>query len=177
MPGQFFLDEMEGRTGIAISECYQCFRCTNGCPVARDMDIVPHRIIGYIISGERAKVLSSTALWECVQCATCSIRCPNGIDIARVLTTLRRMSVESGLAAQTDIHDLDTLIIDSIARHGRMYELGTVVRYRLSRRHFLHNFRMGIGMIRKRRIGLFPHNAANTRDMRSMIKRSGGNVK
>jgi hypothetical protein len=41
----------------------------------------------------------------------------------------------------------------------------------------LHNFRMGIGMIRKRRIGLFPHNAANKRDMRSMIKRSGGNVK
>lgn len=174
MPEHSFLTEMEEMTGIAVSECYQCFRCTNGCPAARDMDIVPHRVIGHIISGERERVLSSTALWKCVQCAACSIRCPNGIDVARVFTALRRMSVGSGLAAETNIHEFDTLLIESIARHGRMYELGTVVRYRLSRRELLKDYPMGIGMIRKRRIGLFPHNAADRKSIRSIIRKTGG---
>ncbi|MBP1748037.1 MAG: heterodisulfide reductase subunit [Deltaproteobacteria bacterium] len=175
MPECFFVSEIEKMTGIAVSDCYQCFRCTNGCPAARDMDIVPHRIIGYIISGDRDRVLSSTSLWECLQCATCSIRCPNGIDIARIFAALRRMSVESGLAAEMNIHKFDTLMIESIARHGHMYELGTVMRYRLSRRELLDNYRMGIGMIKKRRIGLFPHNAADRKNIRSIIKKTGGN--
>ncbi|MCK9226914.1 MAG: 4Fe-4S dicluster domain-containing protein [Syntrophorhabdaceae bacterium] len=177
MPERFFLSEMEEMTGIAVSECYQCFRCTNGCPAARDMDIVPHRIIGYIISGERECVLSSAGLWACLQCAACSIRCPNGIDVARIFTVLRRMSVESGLAAQTNIHEFDTLMVESIARHGHMYELGTVMRYRLSRRELLKSYRMGIGMIKKRRIGLFPHNVADRNNIRSIIKKTGGRGK
>lgn len=177
MPENSFLIEMEETIGIALSGCYQCFRCTNGCPAARDMDIVPHRIIGYIISGERERVLSSTALWECLQCAICSIRCPNGIDVARTFAALRRMSVESGLAAQTDIHDFDTLMIESIVRHGRVYELGTVMRYRMARKELFKDYPMGIGMIRKRRIGLFPHNAADMKNIRSIIRKTGGKGK
>jgi len=172
MPEHFFLREIEGMTGIAVSECYQCFRCTNGCPAARDMDIVPHEMIGCIISGERGRVLSSASLWACLQCAVCSIRCPNGIDIARVFAVLRRLSVESGMAADMDVHDFDSLMVDSIARHGRMYELGTVIRYRLSRGEYLKEYHAGIGMVRKRRIGLFPHNAADRKGIRSIIKKT-----
>ena len=172
MPEHFFLKEMEEVTGIAVSECYQCFRCTNGCPVARDMDIVPHRIIGLIVAGERERVLSSSSPWTCLQCAACSIRCPNGIDIARVFTTLRQLSVASGMAVHTDIHDFDALMIDSISRHGRMYELGTVIRYRLSRGEYLKQYRVGIGMAKKRRIGLFPHNTADRKSIRSIIKKT-----
>ena len=130
-------------------------------------------------SGASSRVSGSacchrTSLWECLQCATCSIRCPNGIDIARIFTVLRQMSVKSGLAAQTDIHEFDTMMIESIARHGRMYELGTVMRYRLSRGELLKDYRMGTTMIRKRRIGLFPHNTADRDTVRSIIKKSGG---
>lgn len=172
MPENSFLREIEEITGAAVSECYQCFRCTNGCPVARDMDIAPHRVIGLIISGERERVLSSASPWTCLQCAACSIRCPNGIDIAHIFTALRQLSVRSGIPARTDIHDFDTLMIDSIARHGRMYELGTVMRYRLKRGEYLKHCHMGIGMVKKRRIGLFPHNAADRKGIRSIIKRT-----
>ncbi len=172
MPENLFLTEIEGSTGVAVSECYQCFRCTNGCPAARDMDIVPHRTIGLIIAGERERVLSSASPWACLQCAACSIRCPNGIDIARVFTALRQLSVGSGMAAHREVHDFDTLMIDSIARHGRMYELGTVMRYRLARGEYLRQYRMGIGMVKKRRIGLFPHNAADRKGIRSIITKT-----
>ena len=69
MPERFFVSEIEKMTGIAVSDCYQCFRCTNGCPAARDMDIVPHRIIGYIISGERrARAVIDIALGMPAMC-------------------------------------------------------------------------------------------------------------
>lgn len=175
MPDRSFLEEVEAATQIAVSECYQCFRCTNGCPAARDMDIVPHRVIGYVMAGERDRVLSSAALWACLQCAACSIRCPNGIDVARIFVFLRRLSVGSGLAANRDIHDLDALMIESIARHGRIYELGTIMRYRLSRGQYLKGSHAGIGMVKKRRIGLFPHNAADRKGIRSIIKKMVNN--
>ena len=177
MSDRSFLELVEGATQIAVSECYQCFRCTNGCPAAREMDIVPHKVIGSVIAGERSRVLSSAALWACLQCAACSIRCPNGIAVARIFAFLRRLSVESGLAANNDIHDLDTLMIESVARHGRIYELSTVLRYRLSRGKYLAGSRAGIGMMKKRRMGLFPHNAADRKGVRSIIEKMVKNGK
>ncbi len=173
MPEHSFIDEIEKTTGVAASECYQCFRCTNGCPAVHDMDITPHRIIGYIISGERDRVLSSGSPWACLQCAVCSIRCPNGIDVARVFAELRRMSVESGLAPERNIHDFDVLMIESISRHGRLHELGVVIRYRLARGGLLRDAGMGIDMIRKKRIGIFPHKIADRKGVRSIIRRAG----
>lgn len=170
MPHHSFLDEVETTAKVTVSECYQCCRCTNGCPVARDMDITPHRVMGYIINGNREKVLSSESIWTCLQCVTCSVRCPNGIDVAHVFETLRRLSVESGLAAKSDTWHFDELFIESIAKHGRMYELETIMRYRLSGKEFLKDAAMGLAMIKKGRIGLVPHNIRERKKLAAMIR-------
>jgi len=170
MPHPSFLDEIEKSAGVTVAECYQCHRCTNGCPVARDMDIVPHRVIAYIIKDEREKVLSSKALWTCLQCITCSVRCPNGIDIARVIETARRLSIESGLAAQRDTRLFDGLMIDSVEKHGRLYELETIMRYRLSKKEFFKDTALGLDMIRKGRIGLAPHYIRDRKTLRAIIR-------
>lgn len=157
MPHPSFVDEVKTLTGISASECYQCFRCTNGCPVAEDMDIAPQKIMAYILNDERTRVLSADALWSCLQCFTCSARCPNGIDIARIIEALRRLALETGMASRIDIRDLDAAMIDSVARYGRIWELGVVMRYRLSHRALFKNIPMAFDMVRKRRIGFFPH--------------------
>jgi len=170
MPHPSFLDEIETRSEVTVSECYQCCRCTNGCPVASDMEIVPHRVMGYILKGEREKVLSSTSPWRCLQCATCSIRCPNGIDIAHVFEILRRLAIESGLAAKGGTWCFDDLIIKSVARHGRLSELEAVTRYRLSNREFLKDAAMGIDMLKRGRIGLTSHNVRGRKTLGAIIR-------
>jgi heterodisulfide reductase subunit C len=100
--GLSLLNEIESKSGENISACYQCYRCTNGCPVAADMDIYPHRIIRHVILGGREKVLSSGAIWTCLQCTTCSVRCPNDIDIAHVFDTLRKIAVAEHREAEKD---------------------------------------------------------------------------
>jgi heterodisulfide reductase subunit C len=41
--GDEYLRTMENETGVSISACYQCERCTNACPVSQFMDIKPRR--------------------------------------------------------------------------------------------------------------------------------------
>ncbi|OPY02001.1 MAG: sn-glycerol-3-phosphate dehydrogenase subunit C [Syntrophorhabdus sp. PtaB.Bin047] len=174
MPRPSFLDEIETRSGVTVSVCYQCCRCTNGCPVAEHMDIVPHRVIGYILSGEREKVVASASPWTCLQCATCSLRCPNGIDVARVFETLRQISAASGLAAKNDVRHFDDLIIDSVERHGRLAEMETIMRYRLSKRQFLKDAAMGLDMLKKGRIGLSSHDIRGRKQLGTIIRRMRG---
>ena len=40
-----FLHEIENASDENISSCYQCYKCSIGCPVAAEMDVLPHRII------------------------------------------------------------------------------------------------------------------------------------
>jgi len=138
------------------------------------MEIVPHRVIGYILSGEREKVLASTSPWKCLQCATCSLRCPNGIDVARVFETLRQISLASGFAAKNDVAHFDDLIIDSVQRHGRFAELETIMRYRLSKGQFMKDAAMGLDMLRKGRIGLSSHNIRGRKELGAIIRRMRG---
>jgi heterodisulfide reductase subunit C len=156
--GLSFLNEIESKSGENISACYQCYRCTNGCPVAADMDIYPHRIIRHIILGSREKVLSSGAIWTCLQCTTCSVRCPNDIDIAHVFDTLRKIAVAEHREAEKDTWNFYTFFLDSVKKHGRLYELEAIMRYKLSKKDFFSDTKMGLDMFSKGRMGMLPHN-------------------
>lgn len=177
MPHFSFLKEIETVSETAVSECYQCCRCTNGCPVVRDMDIAPHRIIRYIIDGEREKVLSSKTIWVCIGCITCSSRCPNGVDVARVMEVMRKLSIEAGLEAARDTWRFDELFIESVARHGRLYELGAILRYRLHKKELSDDAAMGLDMIKKGRIGLFPHNIKDRDVLETAIRKMIGKAR
>ncbi|MHB8111800.1 MAG: hypothetical protein ACYDHW_17395, partial [Syntrophorhabdaceae bacterium] len=111
-------------------------------------------------------------LWSCLQCVTCSVRCPNGIDVARIFEALRRLALESGMASRTDILDLDAAMIHSISRWGRLYELGAIMRYRLSKGGLFNGIPMAFNMLRKRRIGIFPHAIAQRKHLASMIRKT-----
>ncbi|MHB8111760.1 MAG: 4Fe-4S dicluster domain-containing protein, partial [Syntrophorhabdaceae bacterium] len=127
-----FLKEIENKSGEKVSPCYQCYRCTVGCPVAADMDIYPHRIMRYILLGDREKVLRSKTIWTCLQCVTCSVRCPNDIDIAHVFDTLRKIAVVEHREAEKDTWTFDSFFLDSVRKHGRLHELEAIMKYKLA---------------------------------------------
>jgi len=43
-----FLEEVKKRSGEDPNLCYQCLKCTAGCPTAPNMDIRPNNIIRMI---------------------------------------------------------------------------------------------------------------------------------
>ncbi len=48
-----FVDVVQQRSGKQLQQCYQCFKCSAGCPVAFAMDWTPNQIIRMIQLGLR----------------------------------------------------------------------------------------------------------------------------
>ncbi len=88
-----FVDQVERLSGQDLLSCYQCGRCTAGCPMAIHMDILPNQIIRFAQLGMREELLGAKSIWLCVTCYTCNSRCPKGVRIAEVIEALRQINL------------------------------------------------------------------------------------
>lgn len=135
---QTFLEEVKKRSGENLGLCYQCLKCTAGCPTAPFMDIRPNSIIRMIQMGMKREVLGSSAIWFCVYCQTCGTRCPNEIHIGNLMDALREMAIEEGIPAkEKKIHLLHEAFIRSIQRGGRAHEVTMLMDYMLRSRDLM----------------------------------------
>jgi len=78
------------------STCFQCGTCTSSCPSGRELYRGPRRLVRLILAGEIEAVLRSDDLWRCTECGACSEACRMEIDVASVLSRLRRLEREYG---------------------------------------------------------------------------------
>lgn len=144
---------MEEESGQSIFQCYQCGKCTAGCPVSYAMDLTPRQIMRAIQLGLKDDVLSSSAIWVCLSCQTCSARCPIEIDIARVLETLRHQAVrEKVKPGDKHIETFQRIFLGLIENRGRVHELELGVRYNVASKDPLAHSSLAVGMLKKGKI-------------------------
>ena len=79
------LEEIKESGGDIYRLCYQCGKCSSGCPSANRMDHIPSQFIKLLQLGMEEKIKNSNTPWVCLTCFICSVRCPKGIDIARIM--------------------------------------------------------------------------------------------
>lgn len=84
-----FVKKVEELSGQNLLACYQCGKCSAGCPAVSQMDILPNQIIRLAQLGLKEELLKSRAIWLCASCMTCNTRCPKGINIAEVIEAVR----------------------------------------------------------------------------------------
>jgi len=77
--------------------CYQCGKCSGGCPSVWQMDILPNEVIRLLQIGQSNDALNSETIWICASCFTCSVRCPRGIDLARIMEALRQIQLRKNI--------------------------------------------------------------------------------
>ena len=80
----------------ALLRCYQCGRCSAGCPMAPWMDALPNQLIRRL-QLDLDPGADAEAPWVCASCLVCGIRCPKGIDVPRVMEALRVVRLRAGL--------------------------------------------------------------------------------
>jgi heterodisulfide reductase subunit C len=88
-----FVGKVEELSGQNLLACYQCGKCSAGCPAVSQMDILPNQIIRYAQLGLKEELLESKSIWICASCFTCNARCPKGINIAEVIEALRQIQL------------------------------------------------------------------------------------
>jgi heterodisulfide reductase subunit C len=86
-----FVSKVEELSGQNLLACYQCGKCSAGCPAVEDMDILPNQILRYAQLGLKEDLLKSKSIWICASCFTCNVRCPKGINIAEVIEAVRQI--------------------------------------------------------------------------------------
>ncbi|MBI2202440.1 MAG: 4Fe-4S dicluster domain-containing protein [Candidatus Rokubacteria bacterium] len=81
------LDAVEEASGQNVFACYQCGKCTAGCPFS----LGPQQVVRLLQLGEVEAALAHMTTWDCASCLTCATACPKGVSptlIHRALRTL-----------------------------------------------------------------------------------------
>ncbi len=86
-----FVGKVEELSGQNLLACYQCGKCSAGCPAVSEMDILPNQIIRYAQLGFKDELMRSKSIWVCASCFTCNARCPKGINVAEVIEAIRQL--------------------------------------------------------------------------------------
>ena len=168
--------EIEKESGQSISACFQCGKCTNGCPVTFAMDIDPHKLIHLLQYGQLDKVLRSDTIWVCASCETCTTRCPNGIDIAHLMDTLRQLSQRRGInASQKSVPTFHKAFLSSIKRHGRVHETEMAMTYSIADAGWLGLFKLsglGLNMVLKGKAKIMPSRVRALKYVKNLFRKA-----
>jgi heterodisulfide reductase subunit C len=172
-PDVAFLHEVERKTDYRLSLCYQCGKCSAGCPIAFEMDYPPHQIIRGVQLGLRDLVLSSRTIWLCAACQTCSTRCPQGVDPAEVMDVLRRMAYAEGIWSPAhDVPLFHRLFMRSVRRFGRAFETGIAALYNLSSGHYAKDLVMALRILIQGKLVVLPPIDGQAEDIKEMYARA-----
>jgi heterodisulfide reductase subunit C len=116
-------------SGENAYKCYQCKRCSSGCPVAPYAGMHPAQIMRAVQLGQLDMVLEDKFIWLCTGCETCTTRCPQGIDIASVVDELKILArAEGKVHPDAPSAAMLKLNYDSFVRRGRMWEVELITR-------------------------------------------------
>ncbi|MEE8391885.1 MAG: heterodisulfide reductase-related iron-sulfur binding cluster, partial [Anaerolineae bacterium] len=147
---------VEQEIGSNAYLCYQCIRCTSGCPVAEHMDLMPNQVMRSI-QFDDAQVLEAKTPWICAACQTCTTHCPQGLDVAGVMDVLRIEARRRGIKpAVPEVELFTQVFLRDIRVFGRLYEVGLVAAMNILTLQPFKDMDLGVPMILKRKIGLVP---------------------
>ena len=167
------VDEVERRSGAPVRACFQCHKCSTGCPVGPEMDLLSSQIMRLIHLGQEDEILQSEAIWLCASCEACSTRCPMDIDIAAVMDTLRMMAVERKVSLPNSRGEkFNRSFLQSVRRNGRVFELGMLAFYKLRSGDLFSDVGKFPQMLAKGKISLLPKRCGEAKRLGGIFRRA-----
>jgi heterodisulfide reductase subunit C len=167
---------VEEISGVDLSVCYQCKKCTSGCPIAKLTKSPPSEIMRRLHLGAGDELLGSDIIWACVSCETCSARCPMGIDVAAVMDALRTLALEKKTEKQEgNVPLFNKAFLSTVKLFGRTYDIAMIAAYKLGTMKLMDDTEKFPTMLKKRKIALLPPTGADKKIIRRIFKKAKEN--
>lgn len=167
---------VEEISGVALGVCFQCKKCSSGCPVTKLTKSKPSEIMRRLHLGAGNELLESDMVWTCVACETCSARCPMGIDVAAVMDALRKLALKKGASKPEGNAPLfNKAFLKTVEIFGRSYEMGMIGAYKLGTGKLMADLEKFPTMLKKGKISLFPSLGGDRQTVRRIFKKAKQN--
>ena len=166
-----FVTEVEEESGQKLNLCYQCGKCTAGCPYTDEYDISVSQIMRLTQAGQKDKVLNAKSLWLCATCESCTARCPNQIDVARIMDVLRHMARRQGYTGIRTVKTFWDSFLNSVKSNGRVFEVGLLAHYISQTGRFWTDIGLGPKVLPKGKIHFMPTEMQGKKEVTKIFKR------
>ena len=107
------LAKIEELSGENVFSCYQCGKCSAGCPFTEEMDLLPNQVIRKVQMGD-GRVLSADTPWICASCLSCEVDCPKGNDVPAIMEAIREISLRENFD-EVNLNELNASDLPEIA--------------------------------------------------------------
>jgi heterodisulfide reductase subunit C len=160
-------------SGVDLSVCFQCKKCTSGCPVSKLVGTPVSEIMRRLHLNAGDDILESDILWMCVSCETCSARCPMGIDIAAVMDALRHLALVKGASKQKgNVPLFNRAFLKTVRMFGRSYDIAMITAYKLGTLKLMDDTEKFPSMLKKRKIALLPSFGGDRKMTKRIFKKA-----
>lgn len=187
-----FVREVMKRSGQNILECYQCGKCSAGCPLRYQMDLQPNQIMRLVQLGMREELFDNKTIWMCISCETCTTRCPREMEPARVMDALRCMAYAKesnkepapgsflrelrsrayqgllhalGMEAKDSVRIFNAVFLENVRRHVRSFEISLIGGSNTGTGYLVRNMLKAPIMLLKGKMQFFPEKANKKKKM------------
>lgn len=111
--------QIEDLAGQKLAACYQCGKCSAGCPVVEEMDVVPSEVIRLLQLGQVESVLDTKTIWLCASCLQCASRCPKGVEFSSICDALRAIVLRKRLSVpKVDADEVSAIMVSEAPQMG-----------------------------------------------------------
>ncbi|MEN8149589.1 MAG: 4Fe-4S dicluster domain-containing protein [Planctomycetota bacterium] len=87
------LPEIRKFGAFDVNACFNCGNCTAVCPLSKDDDAFPRRMIRYAQVGLPDHLVASKEIWLCHYCGDCSETCPRQAEPGEFMAAARRYAI------------------------------------------------------------------------------------
>jgi heterodisulfide reductase subunit C len=154
-----------------IYYCYQCGKCTAGCPLSDIYDYQPNEIIRLIQLNKIDTIINSNSVYLCASCEICSSRCPQQVNISAVMNHIRIKSWEYKVFKLKETSNFYTIFLRIIEKFGRSFEPLLILTLNLLNKRFFNDLDLIPGILTRRKIRLIPEFTSSRKEVAKIIRK------
>ena len=174
--GKRLIDTVAEMSGVDLSACYQCKKCSCGCTVSTHAQSPPSEIIRRLQLGAGDELLNNDLIWTCVSCETCYARCPMGIDTVSLIDALRKLAIERRASIPDgNVPLFNSAFLKTVRMFGRTYDLGLMAIYKIGTSSYKQDTDKLPIIFKKKKIAFLPSWSSRRKTVRQIFSKAKNN--